>query len=199
MPPETSAPAPASAPAAPAVPVVDPVEAAARETWFTETPDPWRRIVVLEFGGDRSFASDIEQVIRHAEPQQQPALETRLLDALARPELTDAGRLFVCRMLGYVGSAACVPKVAPLLEDVHTSDVARLALDGIADPSVDAAYRGALPKLRGRAKAGLIGSIAMRGGKDLAAELQRISVDATETPEVRHAAERALARLQQNA
>lgn len=174
----------------------DPSEVAARESWFIDTPDPWTQIALLEFGEDRTFATDVEQVIRHAQPTQHPALEQRLLGILARPELTDAGRLFVCRMLGLIGSNACVPAVSRLLNENRTADIGRLVLDNITDPSVDEAYHSALRKLSGRAKAGLIGSLARRGAQDLAATLQPIAIDASETPEVRRAAERALARVE---
>jgi hypothetical protein len=188
---------PNAAAAVPPTPSIDPAEVAARENWFINTPDPWSQIALLEFGGDRTLASDVEQIIRHAEPNQHADLEARMLAVFARPELTEAGRIFVCRMLGLIGSKACVPAVARLLDDNHTADVARLALDHIADPSVDEAYRNALRKLSGRAKAGLIGSLALRGASpsELSASLQHVAIDASETPEVRHAAERALARL----
>lgn len=179
----------------PPTPSVDPSEMAVREKWFIDTPDPWAQIALLEFGGDRTFATDVEQVIRHALPTQHAQLEGKLIAVLDRPELTEAGRLFVCRMLGLIGSSACVPAVSRLLNENRTADVARLALDNIADPSVDAAYRAALPKLRGRAKAGLIGSLAVRGATDLSATLQHAAIDASETPDVRRAAEQALARL----
>jgi len=176
----------------------DPGELAARESWFIDTPDPWAQIALLEFGGDRTFATDVEQVIRHAQPTQHAALEQRLLRVLARPELTDAGRLFVCRMLGQIGSSACVPAVSRLLNENRTADIARLALDNVADPSVDEAYRSALSKLSGRAKAGLIGSLARRGAPDLAATLQHMAIDASESPDVRRAAQRALAHTDAN-
>lgn len=166
-----------------------------RDHWFTATPDPWREIVRLEFGGDRSFASTVQQVVLNADPSQWADLETRLVDALGRPELTAAGRQFVCRMLGWIGSARCVPAVAALLRRDETADDTRLALDAIEEPAVDEAYRVALGQLSGRAKVGVIGSLAARNGTGAVERLTAIALDEKETSEVRAAAERAVERL----
>ncbi len=167
-----------------------------RNAWFTSTPDPWEEIVRMSHGGDRSHVAVVERRVTSAESAQHAELEQKLIAVLERPELTGAGRLFVCRMLGLVGSAACVPVVAPLLESDRTADHARVALDGIEDPSVDAAYRGALGALHGAVKAGLIGSIAKRGDREARGVLGEIAKDARESSVVRTAAERALQRLE---
>lgn len=170
-------------------------ELQARERRFTASPDPWQEIVRLEHGGDRTFASTVQQMVLNAEPAQRGELEAMLLTALAQPELTDAGRQFVCRMLGWIGSEAAVPGLAPLLENEKTADDARLALDGIDHPTVDAAYRSALERLRGRARVGLIGSLARRGDHTALEPLTAIAIDPGETAEVREAAERAVEHL----
>lgn len=166
-----------------------------RERWFTASPDPWREIARLEFGGDRTFAHTVEQSVLHAAPSQWPELEARLLEALAQSDLTAAGRQFICRMLGRVGTARCVPAVAPLLTNEATADDARRALDPVDDPAVTDAYRGALSRLRGRARLGLIGSIADRRDVGAVEALTAIALDTTETREVREGAERAVERL----
>lgn len=167
-----------------------------RNEWFTSTPDLWEEVVRLSHGGDRSHAAALERRVTSAEPAQHQQLEQKFIAVLERPGLTGAGRLFVCRMLALVGSAACVPVVARLLESERTADNARLALDGIADASVDAAYLGALNTLHGAAKAGLIGSIAMRGDPAALGALSEIAKDARESSMVRTAAERAVQRLE---
>lgn len=167
-----------------------------RTEWFTSTPDPWVEIARLAHGGDRTHASTVSREILSAEPAHQAAMEQRLIAVLADPELTGAGRLFVCRMLAWIGTAACVPAVAPLLESDRTADVARLALDEIRDATVDAAYRSALDKLHGSAKAGLIGSIGLRGDRAAAEALAAIAENAKEAEVVRVAARRALERIE---
>lgn len=122
-------------------------------------------------------------------------METRLLQTLSEPELTEAGRQFVCRMIGLVGTEACVPAVAQLLGNEQTADAARLAFDVLPLPSVDPHYRAALGTLKGAPKAGLIGSIARRGDIQAIDALTAIALDATETPQVRAVAERAVEKL----
>jgi hypothetical protein len=82
-----------------------------------------------------------------------------------------------------------------LLHDARTADAARYALDAIADPAVDEAYRTALENLGGSGRAGLIGSIAQRRDMKAVAALTRIQQDLTESAEIHAAATRALNRL----
>lgn len=175
-----------------------PLEAGTRQNrndWFTATPDPWQEIVALEYAGDRTFASTVQRMVMSAEPVEHPRMEAKLLEALAHPSLTDAGRLFVCRMLGLIGTAKCVPAVAPLLADERTAHAARIALDGVADASADAAYRAALEKTSGAAKGGLIGSIARRGDVGAVSALTAIATNPAESDEVRAIAARAVEQL----
>ena len=149
----------------------------------------------MQFGGDRTFATTVHRMIVHAERDQWPVMETRLLQALSNPEITTAGRQFVCRMLGLIGTEACVPAVAQLLTDEQTADTARLTFDVLPLSSVDEHYRSALSKLKGATKAGLIGSIARRGDVRPVEALTAIAVDANETPAVRILAERAVEKI----
>ena len=170
-------------------------ELKSRTEWMTLTPDPWVEIALLEYAGDRMFASSINDMVVKSEPAQHVVLEKQLLGALATPGVTDAGRLFICRMLGLVGSTVSVPALIPLLNDSKTADVARLALDFIDDSAVTSAYRSALAWLEGAPKSGLIGSIAMRGDTGALDALVAITSNAAESPEVRIAAERAVKKL----
>jgi hypothetical protein len=167
----------------------------AYEEQFIASPDPWAEIVKLDHGSDRTFGSTVRAMVMNAEPAQRPAMEKKLIQALAAPGLTAVGQMFVCRMLALIGTAECVPAVAPLLNDKATADAARFALDGIENPAIDAAYRGALGKLSGDAKAGLIGSIARRGDRAALAAIQAIQADTKESAIVRTAAARAVERL----
>lgn len=71
-----------------------------------------------------------------------------------------------CRELVRVGTKQAVPVLAPLLADEKLSHWARYALEPIADPSVDAALRGALGQVRGRLLAGVIDSLGVRKDRD---------------------------------
>lgn len=162
---------------------------------FTSTPDPWSEIAKLQHGGDRTFATTVQSIVVNADPAQRPGFEDRLLKVLANPQCTPVGRQFVARLLALIGSAKCVPALAPLLNDVQTADTARYALDHIKDPAVDAAYRAALERLSGPAKIGLIGSIGLRGDRAALPVLTALQQNASETPGIREAAGRAVARL----
>lgn len=159
------------------------------------TPDPWKLCAELEHGGDRSFASSVEQLVVQTAPADWPKAEEQLLAALALPGCTEAGRAFLCKMLAMIGSAKSVPALAALLRDAKTADAARTALEVIPGPEAGAALRDALGSLRGNAKAGLIGSIAAR--HDAAARPALVALkDSTAEPAiVRGTAARAIETL----
>jgi HEAT repeat protein len=98
-----------------------------------------------------------------------------------------------CRQLAVVGTRDAVPALAALLSDDKLAHMARYALEPIADPSVDAALREALGKLKGRPLVGVIASIGVRrhasAVKPLAARLNDVDAD------VAQAAARALGRI----
>ncbi|MBI5382251.1 MAG: hypothetical protein HZA31_10160 [Opitutae bacterium] len=162
---------------------------------YRATPDPWQELAKLEYGADRSYATTVAGLINNAEPAQRAGMEKKLLAVLIRSDCTAAARAFVCQMLARIGTAACVPALAALLRDAATADDARFALETLPDPAVDAALRDALSSLAGPAKAGLIGSIAIRNDKAALPALQSIAQDAAEPALVRETAARAVARL----
>lgn len=160
-----------------------------------ETPDPWKLCAALEHGGDRTCASAVEQLVVQAAPGEWAKVERQLLATLALPGCTEAGRAFLCRMLGLVGSAKCVPALAPLVREAGTADAARRALEVIPGPEASAALREGLAALQGNAKAGLIGSIAARRDGEARAALAALKDNAAESPVVRGTAARALESL----
>jgi hypothetical protein len=170
-------------------------ERKSRDEWFTVTANPWDEIALMDYAGDRSYASMINDMVVRAEVSQHPLLEEKLLQALATPGITDAGVLFICRMLALLGSVKCVPALTPYLADSRTSDLARIALDAIDAPEVAQAYRMALSQLSGSAKAGLIGSIAARGDVQAVDDLVAIALNPEEPADIRAAAERAAEKL----
>jgi len=159
------------------------------------TPDPWAACAALEYGGDRSFAWSVREEVISTPPEGHAQAEARLLKALALPTCTEAGRQFLCQMLVLVGSAKSVPALAPLLRDPKTTEAARYALAPIPGPEAAAALRDALGSLTGNMKAGLIGTIALRGDTSARYALAGIQDNPSETPIVREAAVRALDHL----
>ena len=159
------------------------------------TPDPWVECAKLTYGADRSFAWTVREQVIATPPEGFGRVEEKLLKALATPGRTDAGLAFLCQMLALVASAKSVPVLAPLLRVDATADAARYALERVAGPEADAAFRAALGALTGNAKAGLIGSLAVRGDAAAQSALAALKDSATEPPVVREAAGRALEKL----
>ncbi|MDR3621755.1 MAG: hypothetical protein P4L85_20550 [Paludisphaera borealis] len=88
--------------------------------------------------------------------------ESKLIDVLKKSDASRKDKADALRLLGRVGSRACVPVVAPLLNDDDFSHMARYALEPIPDPSVDVALRDAVGKVKGRNLIGVIGSLGVR-------------------------------------
>ncbi len=95
-----------------------------------------------------------------------------------------------CRELARVGTKQAVPALAPLLADETLSHMARFALEPITDPSVDAALREALGKLKGRLLIGVIGSLGVRKDTEAIEPLAKFLAETD--PAVAQAAARAL-------
>ena len=159
------------------------------------TPDPWDACVRLEYGDDRSFAWSVREQIISTPPGEQPQAEARLLKALALPAVTEAGRQFLCSMLALIGSAKSVAPLTALLREAKSTEAARYALQSIPGPEASAALREALGTLTGTAKAGLIGSIAVRGDTAARPALTSLKNNSAEPAIVREAATRALEHL----
>lgn len=159
------------------------------------TPDPWDECARLEYGADRSFAWSVREQVIATPPEGRERVEEKLLNALAASGRTDAGLAFICQMLAMVASAKSVPALAPLLRAAKTADSARYALERIVGPEADIAFRDALGALTGTAKAGLIGSIGVRGDTAATSALAALKDAAAEPAIVREAATRALERL----
>ena len=159
---------------------------------FKKAPDQWKEVVALTYGSDRSAASSLQTLIMDADPTQYPALEKKLLTILADKAVTELGADFACRMLRLIGSAESVPALSKLLADEKTTDSARFALQNIPGAEVDAALRAALGTLKGKALAGLIGTISARGDKEALAAIKAL---AGEAGDVGDAAKRAVETL----
>jgi len=159
------------------------------------SPDPWVECALLEYGADRSYAWAVRTQVLGAPPDARARTEDRLLQSCATPGRTAAGLAFLCQMLALIGSAKSVPVLAPLLRDPKSAEAARYALESIPGPEADSALRDALGALSGAAKAGVIGSLAVRGDVAARPALLALKDAASEPPVVREAAARALARL----
>jgi len=86
------------------------------------------------------------------------ALAAALDDAATKPDAV----AYLCRELGRVGGAAEVPSLARRLAEDRHSDAARLALEMIPAPEAGRALLEALPRLSGKARIGVMHSLAAR-------------------------------------
>lgn len=157
--------------------------------------DPWEECARLDYGADRSYAWTVREQVIATPPEGRARIEDKLLKSLATAGRTDAGLAFLGQMLAMVASAKSVPALAPLLRDPKTTESARYALERVTGPEADAAFRDALASLTGPAKAGLIGSIGVRGDTAAKSALAALKDDAKEPALVREAATHALERL----
>lgn len=97
------------------------------------------------------------------------AAERKLLDAMIDPAADPAAAQDAAQQLGFVmlagtpeASAATLEALAPLLADPERSEFARLALDRVPGPAVDALYLDALTMATGRTRLGLLDIIGTR-------------------------------------
>jgi len=127
-----------------------------------QASEPYKEVLGYRFDQPRAALAAIEAEIRSATPQQLRAIEARLLATLQSPAATRECKDWVCRQLRQAGSPESVDALAPLLADKELATVARLALQSIPGPKVDAALRSALAGLQGDLKIGVILSIGAR-------------------------------------
>ena len=154
-----------------------------RLTEFSKSPEPWTELVKLEWGGDRTHASTIQTLIMDADESQYPTFEKKLLAVLADKHCTATAQDFVCRMLRLIGTSESVAALAKLLADEKTADCARYALQAIPGAEADAALRAALGALKGKAKAGMIGTLSARGDKEALAAIKACVAEGGEVGE----------------
>ena len=116
-----------------------------------------------DWGADRAVLKPIDDAViaTHGDAADRKALEKRLVDALSGG-LSRSAQDYVCRRLRVVGSAQSVAALAALLPAEGTSHIARFALERIPDEKAAEAMRDALPKVNGKLKAGIIGSLGKR-------------------------------------
>lgn len=113
--------------------------------------------------------------------------------AVLKSDAPQKDKADACRELARVGTKAAVPVLAALLADEKLSHMARYGLEPIPDPSVDAALREALGKLKGLPLAGVIGSVGVRHDAQATGALAAFL--SNEDAVVAHAAARSLGRI----
>lgn len=82
--------------------------------------------------------------------------------SILRSDAPPQDKAIACKRLAVCGSKAAVPALAALLADEQLASWARIGLEAIPDPTVDAALREAAGRLHGKLQVGVINSIGVR-------------------------------------
>jgi HEAT repeat protein len=90
--------------------------------------------------------------------ESQEAKYIAILQSTAAPQ----EKAITCKRLAICGTKAAVPALAALLTDEQLASWARIGLEAIPDPAVDAALRDAAGRLHGKLQIGVINSIGKR-------------------------------------
>jgi hypothetical protein len=132
-----------------------------------------------DWGADRNQIKAIEDAVvaTHGDAAARKELETRLAAVLKSDASYDA-KDYVCRKLMIVATAESVPTLAGFLADEKLSHMARYVLERVPASEAAQALRDALPKLGGKLKAGVIGSLGVRRDQESIAELAGLIGDA---------------------
>lgn len=133
----------------------------------------------FDWGSDRKTLAPIDNAViaSRGDATARQALEARVAAVLGSG-LSRAAKDFACRTLTVFGTAASVPALAALLSDADLSHMARYALERIPAPEAAAALREALPKVAGKQKNGIIGSLGARRDEASVAVLAPMLADA---------------------
>lgn len=125
----------------------------------------------LTYSGDQQALIALNQALQAAgqDSARLGALEKNLLAEVSRSDATFSARQAAAQRLGLVLGVASGPThadttkaLAAMLIDERDTDLARLALEPAVGPSVDTLFVQALSKASGRARIGIMDSIAQR-------------------------------------
>ncbi len=116
-----------------------------------------------EFGQSREPLSVVSDLVKNSleSPEKRNEMASKLA-ALLDSDATRDCKLFVCRKLALIGTAAQVPQLAGLLDTVERADMARYALERIPGPEASKALLNALPGAPDEVKIGIINSLGER-------------------------------------
>lgn len=129
--------------------------------------DPYAQLPAYDFGKDAAPVTAIAKEVFDTKPAGYPAIEAKLLAALAKPDATYAAKKFICEQLRIVGSHKSVGALAALLGGEQTAPLARFALETLPGPAVDDVLLKALSSATGQREIGLIDTLAARHNEKL--------------------------------
>jgi len=116
-----------------------------------------------KFGDSREPLTSVADWVRDSagDEKKRTAVAAELAATLATDATFDC-KQFVCRQLWLVAGPAEIAAIAPLLRDPKTADMARYALERMADESVDKVLAEALGAVDDATKVGIVNSLGER-------------------------------------
>ena len=102
---------------------------------------------------------------------------SNLVALLKDPNSTLFQKAIACKKLAFVGGPDAVRPMAALLSHPQLACYARFGMEPNPDPSVNEAFRAALPKLKGKLQMGVIHSIGFRKDANALDALKRLIGD----------------------
>ncbi len=151
-----------------------------------------------EFGSDRSAAARIETAVGMAAGAEdsggatQAALEQKLIPVLTGDSTVEAKR-FVCRWLGFIGSAACVPALAAQLASEEMCQSVLTALETNRSEAAADALIAAVSSLKDRHRIGAAASLGRQNHDKAVPVLAGLLADAD--PQIAQQAAESLAAM----
>ena len=135
---------------------------------------PFQELKTFDFQ-NRKPVEAINRMIRTADAATQADIEAKLLAVLDDPATTFAAQQEIAKMLWKIGTVRAVPSLAKWLPDEKLNDVARYALERIADPAAGKALREALPVAKGKSLIGIINSLGERRDREALPTLKSLA------------------------
>ncbi len=128
----------------------------------------------FDYGKDEEVLSDLRDYVHAVRrfPKARERCEKHLAGFL-ESDTTLAAKMAVSRHLREIGSAVSVPVLAKMLDREETSDLARYALEKIADASAEKALIQSLGKTSGKTRLGILSSLGNRSAQKAVPYLEK--------------------------
>lgn len=152
--------------------------AAAGVVWAQNDVDQaFLALRAYDFGGDSKLLEWInERVIASAaNSDERKDLEARLIEVLTARDAGFAAKQFASKQLYRICSEESVPKIAPLLLQRDTSDLARYVLERVPGPAATRVLVNALGRVGPESRIGIINSLGERGDPFAVPAIRRYS------------------------
>jgi hypothetical protein len=136
--------------------------AAVAQTDSAAIDEAFKTLKTYDWGDDPETLKPIDlAIIATHGAAARKALEKRLVDTLTSG-ISRSALDYVCRRLRIMGTRQSIEALAVLLLVENTSHIARYALERIPDEKAVEVMRDSLPKVSGKLKPGIIGSLGKR-------------------------------------